>query len=241
MAAGNQVAEKGEQVMHLLQGQSLFSGSGSTPVQPSKPLVPQPSSSSQQKVFLRSPPSSSKQVLQMPSPTDNSNQGQVHPISSGNAQQPVLPLGMPPHQQQSLHRQASQSQQTIRRMLPQNRQASSDYSIGQVNQLPVNDTFHMSTSTDSTSVVPVTSSSAPPQWKAQEPFYDASTPNAASQLASIGNPSLPSSSGDEPITLHSQGNKPKAVLRFASPHRCDAVYRLKLDTPKRLNQLWGEV
>ncbi|PIA25555.1 hypothetical protein AQUCO_11100017v1 [Aquilegia coerulea] len=224
IASGNQVAEKGDQVMHLMQSQGLFSGSGPNPIQPGKPLVaPQPSNqgSSQQKLFTRSPSPSSKQAVQMPSLTDNS-QGQV-PISSGHtllaSQQPVVPLALSPSQQQQPPlRQAGHSQQSVHRMIQQNRQASSDSSFQssvdqvQVNQQPLNGTFHMATSMtlphclpESTSVVPVSSASSPSQWKAQEPLYDLGTPNATSHLSSIGNSSLQSSSVAEPVALPSQG------------------------------------
>ncbi|KAF5207057.1 Chromatin modification-related protein eaf1 b [Thalictrum thalictroides] len=226
VASGNQVAEKGEQVMHLMQSQGLFSGSGSNPVPPGKPLVaPQPSNqgSSQQKLFSRSPPPSSKQAVQMPSLADNS-QGSVPPISSGHSllasQQPVVPLAMSPSQQQQQPqvRQLCHSQQSVHRMIQQNRQASSDSSFQscvdevQVNQQPITSTFHIATSMalshcvpESTSVVPVSSASSPSQWKAREPLYDLGAPNATSHLASIGNPSLQSSSGAESVALPTQG------------------------------------
>ena len=44
MPPGSQAPEKGEQIMHLMQGQGLYSGSGLNPVQPSKPQVPSQSS-----------------------------------------------------------------------------------------------------------------------------------------------------------------------------------------------------
>ncbi|KAJ6343105.1 hypothetical protein OIU76_004944 [Salix suchowensis] len=83
---GNQGAEKGEQIMHLMQGQGLYSGTGLSPIQSSKPLVSSQSpnhSQPQQKLHSGSTNPLSKPLLQMPSHLDNSVQGQVQPVSSG--------------------------------------------------------------------------------------------------------------------------------------------------------------
>lgn len=222
---GNHVADKVDQAMQLMQGQGVFSGSGLNPVQAGKSLVSAQTAtqgSSQQKLFSRSPTSSSKQMLQMPSITDNGNQGQIPSTSAHThtmlaSQQSGLPLAIPPPQQQQQQhlRHPGQSQQPVHRV-QQNRKGSSDSSLQssfdqiQINQQPLNSTFHMATSTaltqccgDSTNVIPVTSGGNPSQWKAQEPLGDLGTPNAVGHLS--GNPSIPCSSGSEPVGLPSHG------------------------------------
>ncbi|XP_043703526.1 chromatin modification-related protein EAF1 B-like isoform X3 [Telopea speciosissima] len=227
---GNQVAEKGDQAMHLMQGQGLYPGSGSNSIQPGKQLIHQSSNQCQpqQKMFPRPPPPSSKQLAQMPSHHDNCNQGQVPPVPSGHmlpSQQPVPPLSMasshqqqhPQPQPQPQPRQAGQPH-GAQRMLQQSRQMNSDPPMQspdeniQVGQQVGNKAFQMVTTTtmpqscsESTSVVPVVSTASPPQWKASEPLYDAGSPNATTNLAAIGNSSLPNTVGTESKASTSQG------------------------------------
>lgn len=209
-APGNHITDKVDQAMHLMQGQGVFSGSSLNPVQAGKSMVsaqPSAQGSSQQKLYSRSPPSSSKQLLQMPSIADNGNQGQVPAISSVHTHT-VLASQQSPSQQPQL-RHPGQPQQTVPRV-QQNRKGSSDSSLQssfdqiQVNQQPLNNTFHMTTSTaltqccgDSTNAVPVTSAVNPLQWNSQEPLCDLGH--------SAGNPSLPCSSGSQSVGLPSHG------------------------------------
>ncbi|XP_042513267.1 chromatin modification-related protein EAF1 B-like isoform X2 [Macadamia integrifolia] len=219
---GNQVAEKGEKVMHLMQGQGLYPGVGSNSIQPGKQLIPQSSNQCQpqQKMFPRPPPPSSKQLSQMPSHPDNCNQGQVPSVSPGHilpSQQPVSSLSMASsHQQQHSQpqqRQGGQPPHAIQRMLQQSRQMSSDPPLQspvehiQVTQHTGNNAFQMATttampqsSTELSNVVPVVSSASTPQWKAPEPLYDAGSPNAATNLAAVGNSPLPNTIGTESIS-----------------------------------------
>ncbi|XP_042481011.1 chromatin modification-related protein EAF1 B-like, partial [Macadamia integrifolia] len=217
---GNQVVEKGEQVMHLMQGQGLYPGSGSNSIEPGKQLIHQSSNQCQpqQKMFPRPPPPSSKQLSQMPHP-DNCNPGQVPPVPSAHilpSQQPV-----PSHQQQHPQPQPRQAGQPhgIHRMLhQQSRQMNSDPPMQspaehiQVSQQPVNKAFQMVTPStmplscsESTSVIPVVSTASTPQWKAPEPLHDAGSPNAPTNLAAIGNSPLPNTVGTESIASPSQG------------------------------------
>ncbi|KAF8402099.1 hypothetical protein HHK36_013051 [Tetracentron sinense] len=242
MTPGNQVAEKGDQVMHLMQGQGLYSGSGSNPVQPGKPMAPQSTNQCppQQKLFSRPLPPSSKQPQQMPSHSDNSNQGQVPSVPSGHtllaSQQPIPPsLAMASSQQQpqAQQRQASQSQQTIQRVLQQNRQMSSDPLMQspadqvQVNQQPLSNAFQMGKSmavpqscSDSTSLIPIVSSaSAASPWKVPEPLYESGVPNPATHLDAVGNP--PSSNmGTEPMPSPSQGSGQRQWKLVTAYVRC---------------------
>ncbi|OVA15959.1 SANT/Myb domain [Macleaya cordata] len=221
---GNQVHEKGEQVMHLMQGQGLFSGSN--PVQPSKSLVsPQSSNqcSPQQKLFSRSPPSLSKQLPQLTShPDQTTNQSQPPSVSSSNAllasQQPLPPLAVGSGQQQP----QQQQRPNVQRMLqPQNRQMNSDpHMQSMVEQQPANSTLQMGV-TESSSVMPVVSSanSAPSQWKStSEPSHDSGVPNSVNHLSAAGNqPPLtntvesepaPSSSGPDSTQKQFPGSMP---------------------------------
>ncbi|OMO89275.1 hypothetical protein CCACVL1_07948 [Corchorus capsularis] len=242
MAPGNQAAEKGEQMMHLMQGQGqgMYSGSGMSPVQPSKPLVSSQSlnhSQPQQKLFPGSTPPT-KQLQQMASHSDNSAQGQVSTVPSGHTlsavHQSVLPAAMGPNHQhlqlqsQSHQKQINQNQPTVQRMLQQNRQVSSDHSKSQAepaqaDQQPGNNASQMGTTTtvampqtviDSTnSTVPVVS-----QWKSPETVYDPGMPNAATQVASIGSPPVANSAAGDPVPSVSQGLGQRQLSGGLPPH-----------------------
>ncbi|KAJ6401659.1 hypothetical protein OIU84_016957 [Salix udensis] len=134
---GNQGAEKGEQIMHLMQGQGMHSGTGLSPIQSSKPLVSSQSpnhSQPQQKLYSGSTNPLSKPLLQMPSHLDNSVQGQVQPVSSGQtliATHQNTPVMVPSHQHQQPHlqphqKQLSQPQPAVQRTLRLNHQVNPD-------------------------------------------------------------------------------------------------------------------
>eukprot|EP00262_Sarcandra_glabra_P015147 TRINITY_DN4602_c0_g2_i1.p1 TRINITY_DN4602_c0_g2~~TRINITY_DN4602_c0_g2_i1.p1 ORF type:complete len:927 (+),score=215.03 TRINITY_DN4602_c0_g2_i1:142-2781(+) len=207
----NQVAtEKGEQVMHMMQGQGLFPGSGSSTTQSGKSNQSQ---QQQQKLFSRPPPA--KQVMQMSSHPDNSNQGQVQVPSSDHALLASQQSVPSPLQQ----RQTSQSQQTIQRMIHQNREMGSDDPVQSPSD-QVNSGYQMGGSAnipqctagstpDSTGAVPVVSSSSslsPSQWK-PEVIYDTNTQAPNAHLASTTVKNSPQSNpvGSEPLPSSSQG------------------------------------
>ncbi|XWS47236.1 hypothetical protein CRYUN_Cryun14cG0135200 [Craigia yunnanensis] len=228
MAPGNQAAEKGDQMMHLMQGQGLYSGSGMSPVQPSKPLVSSQSSNhsrSQQKLVSGAKPPSTKQLQQMASHSDNSTQGQVSTVPSSHTQsavhQSVLPAAMGPNHQhlqlqsQPHQKQVNQNQPTVQVMLHQNRQVNSEppsksqAQPSQADEQPMNSASQMDTTTtmamlqagidSANNMVPVVS-----QWKSSEPVYDPGMPNVATQVGSIGS-SLSNSAGSDPVPSVSQG------------------------------------
>ncbi|KAM4070610.1 hypothetical protein ACB094_12G178000 [Castanea mollissima] len=140
MPPGSQAPEKGEQIVHLMQAQGLYSGSGLNPVQPSKPQVPSQSSNHpqlQQKLLSGSVPPSSKQPQQMPSHSDNSTQGQAplvpsgHTLSASHQAGPSAVVASNHHQQlqpqpHPHQKQVNQSQSSVQRMLQQNRQVNSE-------------------------------------------------------------------------------------------------------------------
>ncbi|KAJ0052446.1 hypothetical protein Pint_01549 [Pistacia integerrima] len=248
VAPGNQATEKGEQIMHLMQGQGLYSGSSLNPVQPSKPLVPSQASNHsqpQQKLYSGPTTPSSKQLQQMPSHSDNSPQGQVQSVTSGHTlpatHQTVLPaimasnhqhLQLQPQPQQKQVNQ-TQTQAPAQRMLQQNRQLNSDplsksqIDQSQPDQQPVNNASMMGTSTttampqvciDSANVVPVSSSAVTSQWKASEPVYDSGMPNMANQVGSIGSPPLTNSAGSDAVSSISQGLGQRQLSGSLPPH-----------------------
>ncbi|XP_038693965.1 chromatin modification-related protein EAF1 B-like isoform X2 [Tripterygium wilfordii] len=242
VASGSQGVEKGEQIMHLMQGQGLYSGSSLSPVQQSKPLVNQSSNHSlyQQKLFCPTPPSS-KQVQHMPSHSDCSSQSQVPPGGSGlalaNTHQVVpAPVVASNHQQlqgqpQLCQKQFNQSQPSTQRILQQ-RVNSDPSNKSQVEQAaadrqPVNSASQMGENTtvampqtcmDSTSVLPVVPSAVAPQWKPPETLYDSDMPNPASQVDSVGSMPLPNSDGNDPIPSVSQDLIQRQLSGGLPPH-----------------------
>jgi hypothetical protein len=236
MPPGSQAPEKGEQIMHVMQGQGVYSGSGLNPVQPSKPLVPSQSSNHsqlQQKLHSGPAPPSSKQLQQMPTHSDNSMQGQSPSVASGhtlssshqtipsanvasNHQQ--LQLQPQPHQ-----KQVNQTQSSVQRMLQQNRQVNSELQnksqtdLAQADQQAVNNASQVICSTampqaciDSADVVPVSSGTASP-WKASEPAYDSNLPDLANQVSSVGSPPIANPAGSEPLPPISPGLGPRQL------------------------------
>lgn len=123
---GNHVAEKGEQIMHLVQGQGMHSGSGISAAQPSKPLV-SPRSSNQsesQKKLSGSMALAAKQLHSIPH-SDNAGQGQATLIPQAKSE--IAPNHQhPPVQSQLNQKQANKNQTGIHRILQQNCQSSTD-------------------------------------------------------------------------------------------------------------------
>ncbi|KAL6968032.1 hypothetical protein U1Q18_033836 [Sarracenia purpurea var. burkii] len=174
-----QSAEKGE--LHLIQDQGLYSGSGLSPVQPSKPLMSLHCSNQshpQQKMYSGQAISSSKQVQQMPSHFDNKSEGYVAPPTSGHtlpASHQVAPPSVMASTHQQLHpkqKLVNQTQPAVQRVFQQNRQLNCDPpSMLEVDQAqaepqPVNRSSHMNMTTEmpqptieKTTVTPVVSSS----------------------------------------------------------------------------------
>ncbi|CAL5388008.1 unnamed protein product [Camellia sinensis] len=231
---GNQSAEKAEQVMHLMQGQGLYHGSGLLPVQPSKPLMPPHSSNQshhQQKMYSGQAIPSSKPVQQMLSHSDNSNQGghAAQATSSGHML-PVSPQAVQPsvmassnHQQVQPHQKSvNQTKPLVQRVFQQNPQLNSDpqsksqadqaQAQAQTDQKPVSNSSQMGTTTatmpqssvDTNTAMPVVSSSSA-QWKTPEQKYDSGLPNPSTKLTLVGSLPLNNSAGSEPMPTVSQG------------------------------------
>ncbi|KAM6591981.1 hypothetical protein CsatA_014586 [Cannabis sativa] len=238
---GSQSLEKGEQMTQIMQGQSVYSGSGLNAMQPPKTMVPQ--SSNHQKLLVSSTLPSTKQLHQMPSHSDNSTQGQVPPVSSGHAlstsqQVPVAVMG-PNHQQLQSQsqsqphphqKQVNQTQPNVHRIIQQNRQVNpelpskSQNDQAQADQKPVNNSSQVGASVakpqscpDSTAAVPV-SSTIGTQWKSSEPAFDSNHPNSTVQAGSTGSLSVSHSLGNEPTPPTSQGLGPRQLSGSLSSH-----------------------
>jgi len=230
---GNHGVEKGEQIMHLMQGQGLYSGTGLSPIHTSKPLGPSQSpnhSQPQQKLYSGPTTPSSKPLQQMPSHLESSTQGQVQPVPSGQtltATHQNTPVMVPSHQHLQQHpqphqKQVSQPQPTVQRMLQQSRLLNSDLPTkpqtdqGHADQQTSNNISQTGTSTstgmplacnDTSNVAPVVSSVSEMQWKSSEPsLHDSGMADTASKVGPIGSPPLTSAAGSEQVVPVSQGS-----------------------------------
>ncbi|GAB4841339.1 hypothetical protein Ancab_022066 [Ancistrocladus abbreviatus] len=211
----NQVMEKGEQSMHLMQGRGLCSGSGINSVQQSKGLVqPQPAgqSQSQQKPYSSSAPMSSKQCQQLPSHPENSNESQVlavPPAVGVSASHQALSPLMHSHSHQQLQVQppcklVNQTQAMIQRSIQQNGQVISDALAKSQGEHGPGEQKFLNNSTskvgttpgiqaeciESKNAVSLPSSSSAPPWKAPELLCDSVMPNSSTQMGPVGSPPL---------------------------------------------------
>ncbi|KAG5042723.1 hypothetical protein AAZX31_03G073400 [Glycine max] len=233
LPAGSQTGEKGDQILHMMQGQNLYPGSGLNPNQPSKPLGHAFSSNHsqlQQKLHSGSPTTSSKQLH---IPSDTSTQGQVSPVSSGQLLSPPQPAVIASNhhqlQPQVQSKKINQTQTNVKRMLPQNHyehSMSSSKSLSdqsQSDQLPANSASQVSAMTegcmDSASVVPGVTTAVSSQWKASEPPFD-SAMNNQTQESSLGSAPVENSTGNEQPTI-SQGLGPRSVSLISQAHNSD--------------------
>ncbi|KAK8688612.1 hypothetical protein V6N13_087366 [Hibiscus sabdariffa] len=239
MASSNQTAEKGEQITQLMQGQGLYSGPGTSPVQQSKPLVSQP----QQKQFSGATPPSTKQLQQLASHSDNSSQGQVSTVTPGHTpsavNQCILPAAVGSNPQR-LHLQSQPNQkkvnqnQSVQRMLQRSRAVNSDppskshAESAHADQQPMNNASQMGTSTtkamsqsgidSANNTVQNVPSSVGSQWKSSEPVFNPGIPTVATQMGSIGSPPLTNSAGSVPVPSVSQGLAQRQLPGALPPH-----------------------
>lgn len=225
MPSGNQSTEKGEH-MHLMQGQSLYSGSGVNTVQPSKSYIPPSSNQSKmpQKLYSGPVPPPSKQIQHIPAHFDNVNQAPT--VTSGHAysaSHQAIPSSatvsghqqLQPHAQQRQN-QVNQTQPTVQRVLQQNRQVISDSNKSSSDQaqtshhLPNNASQGVSSvampqsSNESPNILPA-SSAETSQWKDSEPVHDSGMPKPSTQVGSSATPPLLNSNGGEPVSPLNQG------------------------------------
>lgn len=249
LPAGSQTGEKGDQIMHMIQGQSFYPGSVLNPSQPSQPSGHAHSVNHlqlQQKLRSGSPTTSPK-LLQISS--DASAQVQVSPVSSGQMLSPTQPAVIVSnhHQLQLQSNKINQTQSNIQRMLPQNCQVHSESSSKsqsdptQVDQTPENSASQISTSStmsqgymDSSSLVPaVTTVSS--QWKTSETPYDSNIDNQAPKVSSLGSAPVGNSTGSEQPTV-SQGIDPRLVCSTSNAHNNGAQRQQQQQQPQPLQQ-----
>ncbi|XP_057534806.1 chromatin modification-related protein EAF1 B-like isoform X2 [Amaranthus tricolor] len=220
---GNQVAEKGEQAVHLMQSQGLYSGSGINIMQPSKSLAsPQTSSHLQhQKSYVNTVPATPKQVQQNSLQLDGGNEGQVPVVSaspaSSGASQGLPSTAVPPlnHQQLQGHSQppikpTSQSQPALQRTVQPKRQVNSDSTAkSQPDTAPVEQQFVNKSNlsagvakscVENTSGLPLSfSASTVASKQAQESPGDSAMTNTSIPSVPISSPTRTSSSCNETL------------------------------------------
>jgi len=229
---GSQTVEKGDQVMSMMQGQNLYSGSGN-PNQPPKPVVPAHSSNHsqlQQKLHSGPTNTSLKQLQPVVSPSDNSIPGNVLSVTAGHIasspQTAVASNHQLPLQSQPQCKQSNQTQSNVQRILQQNCQVHSELSnlsqsdSPKVDQNPANSASQVGTNTAmspgcmdaaNVTVVPPAASS---QWKTSETPFDSSVANPVSQASSLGSTTLV---GNDQPTMN-QGMGPQQLSTSLPSH-----------------------
>ncbi|KAI4354359.1 hypothetical protein L6164_003229 [Bauhinia variegata] len=232
LPTGSQTSDKGDQIMHMMQSQNLYPGSGLNPSQSSKPLGSGHSSSQsqlQQKLHSGPTPASSKQLQPMVSSSDSGAQGQGSAVASGHVLQPQQPAVVTSNhhrmqlQSQPQPKQINQTQSNVQRILQQNHHVHSESpgklqtDAAKIDQQTANNASQMDTSSAMTqgcvdsgnvvSVVPTMSS----QWKTSESPYDSNMPNPATQVGCLGGTPVGNSAGNEPLPVASQGLGPRQL------------------------------
>ncbi|XP_054782883.1 chromatin modification-related protein EAF1 B-like isoform X1 [Prosopis cineraria] len=217
---GSQNPEKGDPVMHVMQGQNSYPESGLSSNQQSKPLPSVHStnhSQLQQKLHPAATATSSKHAQSMVSADSSAQESSGHILSSP---QPAVITSNHHQMQLQSHpqsKQINQTQSNVQRMIQQSRAVHSELPSKsqsdptQVDQQPTNSTSEVSMSSvmtqgciDSANVVsaiPTASS----QWKTSEPPSDSNMPNSAMQAGSLGNAAAGNSAVKEPLPQISQG------------------------------------
>ncbi|XP_061353506.1 chromatin modification-related protein EAF1 B-like isoform X2 [Gastrolobium bilobum] len=244
---GSQTVEKGDQIIHMMQGQNLYPGTGLNPNQTSKPLGPAHSSNHsqlQQKLQTDPTNNSSKQLQPVVSPSDSSIQGHVSLVTSGHIMSPSqAAVGASNQHQLQLQsqpqsKQINRTQSNVQRMLPQNCQVHSGLSSlshsdsPKVDPQPANSASQVSTSTampqgcmglgSAPNVVPTVSS----QWKTSEPPFDSNIPNPVTQACSLGSTPVGNSAGNEaPIITQGMGPRQLSASLPSHAHNSGAQWQ----------------
>ncbi|CAL0304525.1 unnamed protein product [Lupinus luteus] len=223
--SGSQTVDKGDHIMHMIQGQKVHPGSGLNPSQPAKPLGPAHSANHshlQQKLHSGPANTSSNQLQILVSPSDSSIQGRASPIPSGHILSSPQPAVTAANRHQLLQqsqpqsKQINQAQSNAQRMLQKNCQVHSESSSmsqsdsPQVDQQPANNASQVNAGTaisqgciDSAKLVTVVPN-ASSQWKISEPPFDFNTTNSVTHASSLGSAPVGNSTGTE-LPAISQG------------------------------------
>ncbi|XP_004514270.1 chromatin modification-related protein EAF1 B-like isoform X2 [Cicer arietinum] len=235
VAPGSQTVEKGDQIMQMVQGQSLYPGSGLDPNQPSKPLgLAHPSNHSQmqKKLHSGSTSTSSKQLQPMVSPSDSNIQVQVSPVTSGHITSPTQTTVVTSNHHQlqiPSQPQSNQTQSNVQKTLQQNCLVHSEsLTMSQsdslkMDQQPGNSASQVSTSSsmsqgsmDSASVSTV-APNVSSQRKTSEPPFDSAMPNPVTKVSSLGSTTVGNSASNEPPIVN-QGMGPRQLSANMHSH-----------------------
>ncbi|KAL8092854.1 chromatin modification-related protein EAF1 B-like [Apium graveolens] len=193
---GSQIAEKGEQSVHMIPGEESYCGPGLSYVQSQKQLAPSHFSQQPPQKLFSSQATSSKQHQQILAHSENSNQNHVLPAVAGptsNSSQAV-PSNHQKHKLSQPHSKlVKQTQPAVQMLLQQNCQVNSDHSnklqareaqasLEPVSSAPVPGCI------DASNIQPAVAS-ASTQWKASEHLSDSCGANPVAPIGSAG--SLP--------------------------------------------------
>ncbi|XP_052723989.1 chromatin modification-related protein EAF1 B isoform X4 [Vigna angularis] len=236
LPVGSQTGEKGDQILHMRQGQNIYPGSGLNPNQPSKPLGHTHSSNHsqlQQKLHSGSPTTSSKQLHIA---SDTKAQAQVSPVSSGQLSSPPPAVISSNHHQlqpQSQSKKINHTQTNVQRILPLNHPVHSESLKSdpiQADQQPANSFCKVSACAtvaqscmDPVSAVPAIATVSS-QWKTAEPPFDSTMNNQTTQMSSLGSAPVGNSTGNEEPTI-SQGLEPRSVSLTCHAHNSDTQWQ----------------
>lgn len=243
LPVGSQTGEKGDQILHMMQGQNIYPGSGLNPNQPSKPLGHTHSSNHsqlQQKLHSGSPTTSSKQLH---IPSDTKAQAQVSPVSSGQllSSPPPAVIASNQHQlqPQSQSKKINHTQTNVQRILPLNHPVHSESLKSdpiQADQQPANSFCKGSACAtvtqscmDPVTAVPVIATVSS-QWKAAESPFDSTVNNQTTQMSSLGSAPAGNSTGNEQPTI-SQGLEPRSVSLTCHAHNSDTQWQKRQVQP----------
>ncbi|CAK8541399.1 unnamed protein product [Lathyrus sativus] len=257
VASGSQPVEKGDQITQMLQGQTLYPGSGLDPSQPPKPpgsAHPSNNCQLQQKLHSGSTSSSSKQHKPLASSSDSNIKVPVSSVISGHIATPTQPAAVAPNhhqlqvQSQTQSKQINQTQPNIQTKLQHNCQVHSEsLSASQpdslkIDQQPGNSAAsQVSTSTsmsqgsmDSASVLAV-APTASSQWKTSEPPFGSPIHNPVIQVSSVEGTSVGNSAATESLTVN-QGLGPQQSSANLPSHAHNSGSQWQHHQPLSLKQ-----
>lgn len=206
---GSQIAEKGEQSVHMIPGEESYCGPGLSSVQSQKQLAPSHFSHQPPQKLFSSQVTSSKQHQQTLVHSENSNQNHVLPVVAGPTSNSSQAVPSNHQQQQQQHKLSQlhselvkQTQPAVQMLLQQNSQVNSDHSNklqareGQASLEPAS-SAPVPGCIDVSNIQPAVPSPST-QWKPLENLSDSCGANPVAPFGSAG--SLPSTnSAIEPL------------------------------------------
>ncbi|KAK9757174.1 hypothetical protein RND81_01G145600 [Saponaria officinalis] len=198
--SASQVAEEGDQALHLMQGQNSYSGSTLNTQPSSNPLVSPAISSLAQTPYVNTSAVTSKPVQQISSHLDNRNQGRALGSNQGPNSTVVLSRNRQQLQGQPSLKMVNQSQPNSQKISQQNRPVNSESLIkSQVDSSLID---HKALSAGQPQ--PCVNSSSNVLKKVQESVSDSSLTNDSSLLGPSKSQAVTNSSGIDPLPSVSQ-------------------------------------